>query len=206
MANWRAREKKYSDDPFHVINTIIIPHISLSRATALCSFQPHFTCSNSSLSRSLTTISLWLFWLLPFRRTENQLGKISMLNVKLANTHGKRAHREDAARAREWCAGQMLVKHLKINRGWYFSQCMCRCDDNAYSCFYINARAAIFFSLIHSVGVVLQQWVPLSFIMSFCLRYVCLFSIGFHCRLRFFSALLFSLAATLLPLLLSFKY
>lgn len=171
MANWRAREKKYSDDPFHVINTIIIPHISLSRATALCSFQPHFTCSNSSLSRSLTTISLWLFWLLPFRRTENQLGKISMLNVKLANTHGKRAHREDAARAREWCAGQMLVKHLKINRGWYFSQCMCRCDDNAYSCFYINARAAIFF-LAHSF-----RWCGAATVSSFVVHNVVLPSI-----------------------------
>lgn len=54
--NAPSNEKKYSNDPFHVINTIIIPHISAAMVCSSLLAIIHFTCS----------ILLWLLFFSAF--------------------------------------------------------------------------------------------------------------------------------------------
>lgn len=100
-------EKKYSDDPFHVINTIIILHISRLLTVLLSST---FYMSHS--------------WVRCSRR------QIEIRLVKLANTHLA----EYARMMVQWTVVirfgsallSLLVKHLKINREYTFIVCAMR--------------------------------------------------------------------------------
>lgn len=159
------REKKYSDDPFHVINTIIILHISIS-------FSTHsWTLLYAPFGYNLHG---QFFWLL-FRANLDACVEIS----KYTQIGGCVCTRE---RENGVCIGQLLVKHLQINRGYIFNVCAVR-----WQClfmFFYSRKCDCWLCFFHYI-------VP----VSFCLRYVCIFfhRIASHSRLHFF-------------LLLSFKY
>lgn len=117
------REKKYSDDPFHVINTIIILHISIS-------FSAHsWTLLYAPFGYNLHG---QFFWLL-FRANLDACVEIS----KYTQIGGCVCTRE---RENGVCIGQLLVKHLQINRGYIFNVCAVR-----WQCLFM------FFTLVNAI-------------------------------------------------------